>query len=397
MAIFIQKPWYKKGGGDDPTRIYGAEWTIASSPAWTRTDDAVGMSDPNPYYASMSGRPSSPFDTISPWKNMRIVEDSAAGTLVEIPKFYYKWTRTSTTMKLQISMTQHTGFLCSPAHANRGDGVGERDYAYVGRYHCASNFKSTTGVTPTSNLSMKRFRANIHDLGSNVWQNDFAMRWTVNMLYLVEFAHWNSQEKIGYGGGSGSIGNMGYTDNMGYHTGTTQTSKTTYGFGTQYRYIEGLWDNVRDWVEGIFFKKEKTVFNVWYNNIYCIINPSHFSSNTSDGVKIGSLYTNVLASGSIMGYTSPTTSGVEYALVPNSMDSSIGNNEYICDYCDYRESENYTVMLTMGGDTVYRGAGSLSYGLFYFGNNQLFTNSDSDCHLSIGSRLMVLPPSRLTA
>ena len=53
-------------------------------------------------------------------------------------------------MKLQISDSEQTGFLVSPAHADRGDGSGERDYVYVGRYHCGSpNFKSVSGTTPT--------------------------------------------------------------------------------------------------------------------------------------------------------------------------------------------------------------------------------------------------------
>ena len=57
-------PRYKKvsGGG-----IYGAEWDGSSTTVWTRTDDAVGLPNPNPYYAGMSDTPSSPFDDISPW------------------------------------------------------------------------------------------------------------------------------------------------------------------------------------------------------------------------------------------------------------------------------------------------------------------------------------------
>lgn len=373
MAIYIVKPWYKKSGGAD-TAIYGAAWSFASYPAWARTDDAVGMSEPNPYYAGMSGSPSSPFDGISPWKDMRIVEDSAAGTLVEIPKFYYKWTRTSTFMKLQISMTQHDGFLCSPAHADRGDGVGERDYVYIGRYHCASDYKSKSGVTPVGKIERSNFRTYIHNLGSNIWQNDYAMRWTVNMLYLVEFAHWNSQLKIGYGCGNGSsTGNMGYTDSMSYHTGTTQASRTTYGLGTQYRYIEGWWDNVYDWVDGIYFSG---------TNIYGIKNPASFS-DSSGGTAIG---TRSNASGYIKAWTEPSASGFEYALYPNSTDSNLDGTTYVCDRCGYGSSG---VVLYAGG--VY--SQGQYYGAFYLNGNVAATNKGA----SIGSRLMVLPSSRLTA
>lgn len=377
MAFYIVKPWYKKGGGAD-TEIYGAEWTIAQSSVWTRTDDAVGMSDPNPYYASMSGSPSSPFDNIMPWAGMQIVENSAAGTLVEIPKFWYKWTRTGSAMKLQITADAATatanGFYCSPAHADRGDGVGERDYVYIGRYHCASNYKSKTGVTPVGNITRANFRTYIHNLGSNIWQNDFAMRWTVNMLYLVEFAHWNSQEKIGYGCGNGSsTGNMGYTDSMPYHTGTTQASRTTYGLGTQYRNIEGWWDNVYDWVDGIRFNS---------NNIYIFLKPADFD-DYSGGSKAG---TRSNASGYIKAYTNPSASGFEYALYPNDTDSNLDGSTYVCDRCVYNSSG--AVLFAGGNYSQSQGSGA-----FYLGGSYMPTSK----YASWGSRLMVLPSSRLTA
>jgi len=371
MAIYITKPWYGKSGGDDA--IYGAEWTIGSNPAWTRTDAAAGFSDPNPCYSGMTGSPSSPFDNISPWKDMQIVENSAAGTLVEIPKFYYKWTRTSTTMKLQISMTQHDGFLCSPAHADRGDGVGERDYAYIGRYHCASDYKSKTGITPVGNYTRAEFRTNIHNLGSAIWQNDYAMRWTVNMLYLVEFAHWNSQLKIGYGCGDGSaVGNMGYTDNMGYHTGTTQSSRTTYGLGTQYRNIEGWWDNVFDWVDGIYFSS---------TSIYGIKNPVNFS-DSQGGTAIG---TRASASGYIKAWTEPSVSGFEYALYPSDTDRNLDGTTYVGDYCNYNSSG---VVLYAGGYCNQ----SQYYGAFYLSGSIAATSKNA----YRSSRLMKLPASRLS-
>ena len=361
------------------TAIYGAEWTVGSDPAWTRTDDAVSFTDPNPYYAGMSGSPSSPFDSISPWKDMQIVEDSAAGTLVEIPKFYYKWTRTSgpATMKLQISMTQHDGFLCSPAHADRGDNIGERDYVYVGRYHCASDYKSATGDKPIGSLPRADFRLYIHNLGANIWQEDFAMWWTVNMLYLVEFAHWNSQVKIGYGCGDGatSTRNMGYTDSMGYHTGTTQSSRTTYGLGTQYRYIEGWWDNVFDFVDGIYFSG---------TNIYGIKNPANFS-DASGGTAIGTRSTT--STGGIAEWTNPYASGFEYALYPNIVYSNVNDGiTYACDNCTYNSRGR---VLYVGGTNYNQ---SLLYGAFRLNGD----GSDSTNGYLLGSRLMVLPSSRLT-
>lgn len=120
-------PYLSCGGSisSEPiTGIYGVEWSGTSQTSWLRTDDAALFADPNPYYSGMSGTPSSPFDEILPWSGMVVSEDAEAGTVVSIPKFWYKITQNSSTMslKIQISMTQEDGFVCSPAHMDRGDG-----------------------------------------------------------------------------------------------------------------------------------------------------------------------------------------------------------------------------------------------------------------------------------
>ena len=357
----------KSKGGPAPVvaKIYGAEWAGTSSPAWTRTDDAASFSDPSP--AVNNGTGSSPFDDIMPWAGMKRVTDTTAGELVEIPKYYYKWTRDGAKMKLQISATTFDGALVSPAHADRGDNKGERDVVYVGRYHCDSNYKSTTGVQPTGNITRANFRTYIHNLGSAYWQYDYAMYWTIMMLYLVEYANWNSQDKIGYGcSPSGSKFNMGYTDSMQYHTGTSASSRTTYG-GTQYRYIEGLWDNVYDWCDGIYFSS---------TTVYGINNPANFSDSTG-GTNIG---TRASASGWTTAWTNPSTSGFEYALYPSTVDANLDGSTYICDYCCYSASG---VVLCVGG-LYYQ---SQDYGAFYLYGN--FAASSKSANF--GGRLQKLP------
>ena len=350
--------------------IYGVQWNGTSATSWTRTDDAASFSDPQPYYSGMSGTPSSPFDDKMPWSGMEIVDDADAGKLVKIPKFWYKWTRSGSSMKLQISDSEQTGFLVSPAHADRGDGSGERDYVYVGRYHCgSSNFKSVSGTTPKVSTTRSDFRTGIHNLGSKIWQNDFAMFWTLRMLYLVEFADWNSQNKIGYGcGNNSSVQAMGYTDSMPYHTGTTQSDRTTYGLGTQYRYIEGLWDNVFDFCDGIYFN-DRTV--------YVINNPANFS-DTTGGTNVG---TRANANGVVTEWTDPSSiTGLEYALYPAAVTEDSNFATYDCDYSGYGASG---VVLCVGG---------LYYQDQYNGAFCLYGNyAASYKYASRGSRLQMLP------
>ena len=352
--------------GYDPRKIFGAEWAGNTSSSWVRTDDAVGFGEPSP--AKNNGTGKSPFDKILPWSGMRVVEDEEAGTLVSIPKFYYKWTRDGTSMKLQISMRQHEGFLCSPAHADRGDGAGERDIVYVARYHCSSSdYKSTTGVKPKESMSRANFRTNIHNLGSSIWQYDYAMYWTICMLYLVEFADWNSQAKIGYGcGNNRSVENMGSTDAMTYHTGTNAASRNTYGH-TQYRYIEDLWGNVFDWCDGIYFKPL---------TVYGIKNPANFSDITG-GTDIG---TRASASNCIQAWTNPSVRGFEYALYPSAVVSDTNYSTYVADECEY---DSAGVVLCVGG-YYYQ---SQNYGLFFTSGKR----ANSYYSAYNGSRLMKLP------
>lgn len=360
-------------------RTYGAVWAGTSNPSWSRTDDAANFSDPNPYYAGMNGLPSSPFDGIMPWAGMRRVTDSAAGELVEIPKFYYKWTRGTSddSMQLQISMTQQPGFYCSPAHADRGDNVGERDYVYIGRYHCTSDYTSKAGVKPLGSTTKSTFRTGIHNLGNYIWQNDYALFWTVRMLYLVEFAHWDCQSKIGMGAGTSADGdNMGYTDDMPYHTGTTVTDRTSNG-GTQYRYIEGLWDNVLDIIDGIYFSS--------YNK-YCIKNPANFS-DSQNGTYVGSRAN--LYSDFYKNFSNENVSGYEYAIYPKTAGQGATEDTYICDIV---YNNVVGTMVYSGG--LYRSSVNIkTFGLFYYNsdNNASYTNA------KVGSRLMALPSQRLTS
>lgn len=258
--------------------VYGAYWDWANNNGLTkgvRTDDAVGFADPNP--AVNNGTGSSPFDNLMPWSGMIKEEDPIAGTLVKIPKFWFKWETQGKSIGLKISDAPKEGFYISPAHADRGDGKGERDYVYVGRYHCNSSYKSIGGSLPGNNMTRSQARTNIHNLGTNYWQSDIQMRITIWMLYLVEFADWNSQETIGYGcSPGGSLFNMGATDSMQYHTGTNVASRTTYGCA-QYRYIEGLWDNVFDWCDGCYYNS---------NGLNIITKPTNFS-DSGNGVTVG--------------------------------------------------------------------------------------------------------------
>ena len=286
--------------------IWGVEWDKTSTTTWTRTDSAQFFVDPTPYTAGSLSY-GSPFDDVYPWKEMEIVENVSVGTMVKIPKYWYKWTDTANSLKLQIANHPEDGFSVSPAHAARYSGDREKDYILVGRYHCNSNYMSAAGQAPITNITRSLARNKIHEKGQYVFQCDFATFWTIRMLYLVEFADWDSQNVIGHGCGdnSGKVV-MGYTDSMPYHTGTTQNLRTSFGYGTQYRNIEGLWDNCFDWCDGIYFLNE---------NIYIIDNPNAFD-DAIGGTYIGQ---RPLTAGFPIKYAVPSNSNYSWALFPQEL------------------------------------------------------------------------------
>ena len=341
--------------------IYGASWDGSSTTKWTRTDEAAGFTDPVPYVQGAKSY-SSPFDDLQPWAGM-VKSERTGGTMVAIPKFWYKLTQNGNGLKIQIADRAQSGFSVSPAHMDRGDGKGERDVVYIGRYHCGtSSNKSTSGQRPKANITRSQARSTIHSLGANIWQMDFAMRFTIWLLYIVEFADWNSQAKIGYGCGNDSnTENMGYTDSMPYHTGTTKNSRTTYGCGTQYRNIEGLWDNVYDWMDGCYYNG---------NGLNIIKNPSQFS-DSANGVNVGTL-----TSGYPSKFTVRSQAGFP-VFVPSQSNGS--DSTYSCDYWNFSSS----VPCLFVGGYYYQ---YTDHGLFF-----VSYSSASYSYASIGCRLQELP------
>ena len=297
-----------------------------------------------------------------------VKEERTGGTMVKEPRYWYKWTRTPSVsgvkLKLQIADGPVDGFYLDPVNMDRGDGLGELDFSYIGRYHCASGtYKSETNKAQQVSITRSTARTQIHNLGANIWQMDFAQMWYVGMLFLVEFADWNG-ERIGRGcSANKSKENNGRTDAMQYHTGTTAANRNSYGF-TQYRNIEGWWDNVYDWMDGCYYNG---------NGLNVIKNPAQFSDSANGvlvGKPAGSAYPSDLAI--------PTQDGMEWALYPSAVNGSqttyVPDGWYFFGFypCLYR------------GGSYNQG---LNYGPFY-----VYFDSVSGQYSSVGCRLQERPP-----
>lgn len=338
--------------------VYGVSWDGGTSATMTRTDDAISFATPVIGKGTTKG--SSPFDNCYPWSKIKTVTDNG-NVLVEIPKFWYKWTKSGSAMKLQIADRKMQGYSVSPMHADRGDGKGERNVAYIGKYKCASDYKSKASVSPKFSITIGTARSNIKSLGTGYYQQDYASFWTLRMLFLVEWATWDSQSVLENTSNYENLSDYttGKTASMSYHTGVSAD-----GYSVQYRYVEDPWETALEWLDGIYFNDA---------NMYCINNPNNFATG-SNGTLIG---TRATGTGYIKSWNISTASGFGWALIPASVASG---ESYICDGYYY----------TSTGTVAYIGGARNSWELH--GAFFLYTDFTASSTSSvITSRIMKLP------
>ncbi len=364
-------------------KIYGVEWNYANqSTALARLEGAAGFADPVPAVGTAMG--SSPFDNLYPWSEME--EFNVIGnqisymrgtpghsrkdydTVVRIPKYWYKVEHDSANSKIRyyIADNEVEGFAIHPAF-NRGDGK-VRDYIYVGKYNTGSSsgdYVTRSEISPLVSITRTAARGDSHKKGNPWWQYDYAAWCAIWLLYLVEFADWDSQATIGRGiCDDTSAKATGGCDLMAYHTG--RESGVDGKTSVQYRWLENLWGNVRDWVDGINFNEKVA---------YICLDPSKFEDDTAQDY----ISTGVTIAGS-SGYIKEleVSENLPFAFLPSSSGGS--ETTYVPDYV---YSDSGWRALSVGGYWSYAGYA----GLFYFNANNAASSSDS----SLGARLLVLP------
>jgi hypothetical protein len=261
----------------------------------------------------------------------------------------------------------------------------DRDFVYIGRYKCSgendSLYKSVSGVLPKTNITITEARTGCTGLGNGFYQFGFHALWTIRLLYLVEFADWNSSKTIGVGGSSyNSVQNTGLTDTMQYHTGTIQNSRSTNGMGIQYRYIEDLWANIMEWVDGVTCGLSSS------SMAYSIVNtPQYYSYSDSASIPTGygvSCY-GTSSTGCIKAWTGDGYSNnhTYRYIVPNATVSDSTYSTYVSSLTTHNSA--LTMRMYCGRD-YDNGRGA-----------NLFSNSLTGTASAswLGARLIYLPPN----
>ncbi|MEG1516621.1 MAG: hypothetical protein RSD95_17165, partial [Clostridia bacterium] len=359
--------------------IFGVVWSYGStSTALTRltpSNDPSGYVNQtistNPSPAVGTGAGSSPFDSFEPWSGMEeynVISNavsykkgssgfsrSSYDTMVKIPAFYFKIVEDSTNSKryYYVASNPATGFTKHPGSDR-----------YIGKYNTIPGHFSKSGNNPLTSTTRTSFRASARAKGNGWCLYDYASWCALWLLYLIEFADFNSQAKIGRGNvDSGSVQSNGGTDSMAYHTGRASGSDGSAQI--QYRNVENPWGNVCDWVDGANFLERAA---------YLCTNPANYADDT---------YANYTAAGVTLcpnGWIRNigVSSSFPWAFLP----SANGGSETTC-IPDYVYSDAGWRALFVGGGYGY---GSYA-GLFYF----VADNAASGTYSPLGARLLFVP------
>lgn len=323
----------------------------------TRINQSVGLDDPVPQRSDGNGGwvgGSSTFDKYMPWSGM--TKRTINGTkgecvVVDIPKFWYKWTPDSVGngITLQISNEPVDGFYVSYPMS-------------IGRYLCGSSYLSQSGVMPVTSVSGSTMQSKIASNGiTNARAMIFSSFLAIQMLYLVEYADFNSQNCIGYGcSSSGSIEQTGGTDSMTYHTGTNTESIDAYGV-TQYRHIEGLWNNVSQYIDDISME----------NRIYKHGAIQLFACPSSNGVA---------SKLSVTEYSYTQHQG-QFVAPSETVPSTNNMDSYICDQFIITGSADSNSRMAVGGR---------AYNSKLNGISRVAKGSYTDAYSDVGCRMIII-------
>jgi hypothetical protein len=273
---------------------------------------------------------------------------ASGNVMVEIPKFYYKYSYVGTTHNWSISLTPLDGYAVHPAF-NKG-GV-EVEHRYIGAYNASTDgtvLKSVSGEYCDCSMTRATMRNRARAIGTGWGILDFNLISAIQLLMIVEFGTFNTQSAIGMGrtqlsGGDWADGSYyglnGLSNSIGNATGNVNYSGDADDAGADlnymsYRGIENFYGNVWKWVDGI---------NIQDHIPFISNNPALFADDVFTGSYISA------------GITMPNSHGWQNTLAqvgtgffPASVGAS--SSTKITDYY-WQNSGNRVVVL--GGLTVW--------------------------------------------
>lgn len=371
---------------EDLVVIFGSRWNMGnSSTVLTRLNDSVGKTF-TPATSGTGG--SSGFDGQPVYRDIRrcnlwngsvtayegepgfSLTPSNGDVMVEIKKFYYKITNNTTSNIRDFLISNNKAdntWAVAPAFDRSHEGLPEREYIYVGAYTCNDSYRSISGNASAVSMTRATARTGCQNRGTGYYLWDFKTWWTINLLYLVEVANWNSQTAVGVGNvGTSAQINTGATNSIAFHSGSTVAAGVQTGT-VKYRHMENLWGNIFQFIDGI---------NVNEYRAYIANRPSYHADDTTTNYTALS-YLNFSTTGqyqTALGFDS-SRPWAQICTAGNGTDSTYIPDGYYC-------STGWRVV-RVGG--YWNGA--LHAGLFFF----YAINGSAGASANLGCRLLFLP------
>ncbi len=174
-----------------------------------------------------------------------ITSGDAGDVMIEIPRFYYKFSRTGDFVDIKVSNVKQDGFT-DWAFSYKGD-VKDKFYvgAYLGFKDVGGKLRSLSGKTVTGEQTIGQFRTAAQANGAGYEQLSFNKLTALQVLYVLQFKNLNSQSALGAGLTDDNFKPTGANDSSGMNYGTTSMAVQI-----KFNGIEDFWGNLNQWVDG---------------------------------------------------------------------------------------------------------------------------------------------------
>ena len=251
-----------------------------------------------------------------------IIDGTDGNVMVQIPKFWYKYEFAEGKHKWLISDGEQPGFEVHPAFDREGT---IRDFRYYPAYQgftLSGKLISGSGRVPTANKTRAVFRTEAAANGTGWSQIDWNLLIAVQLLYLTEYADFDTQAMLGQGITSGST----YTSVTGSSNSLGNASSPSTNTSTQfmsYRGIENWYGQIYKFIDGVNVKEIEYFVNK---------KPSTYADDVFTGDYVTTGITMASTTGYVKnivqnknGFISSDATGTDSTYIPDRQTQGSGN------------------------------------------------------------------------
>lgn len=227
-----------------------------------------------------------------------VVDGSEGNVMLNIPKFYYKYTYATGVHGWMISDTLEDGYEVHPAFVV---GAVEVDYCTIGAFEGwddgnpeTPKLWSVVNKLPTVNKTRAQFRTSAANVNASHTQMLWFQNYALQLLYITWFGDWDSQKVIGkamtyFGNGGSNAFGLGTVNDGNYAVTKTGISlkngvKTIGEYADTYDPIaymslfgvENVYGNLYRFIDGINVDDDN-------NQIWLCNNPADLDDDTATG------------------------------------------------------------------------------------------------------------------